>query len=149
MNFPGSNHEPTALAVHPLFLRFILLILMPAGCSSTSIAPRPVLPVAPPQGSRENFQVKRTGGFTLNYQLERNISAANRKSCYFIVIGPQLSPSTKTLRKESVLDFTAMNQGKQAYRDITNPAANIAPGAPASVSNLRKIQYLFAQGVLE
>ena len=119
----------------------MLLALVLAGCGSAPVPPSPVEP-PPPQASRENFQVKFEGGFTLDYQLERKISALNRKSCYFFISGTLLNQSTKTLSKASVLDFIAMNQGKQAYRDIANPVAHIAPGGRAMFGLLASPVYM-------
>ncbi len=108
---------------------FALLALLLAGCGSAPVVPTPVEPApAPPPASIESFEVRLDGGFMLEYQLERQISALNRRSCYFFISGSLLNQSGRTLSKASVLDFIATNQGKQAYRDITNPVAHIAPG---------------------
>lgn len=106
--------------------------LLLAGCGSAPPAPpKPVETTAPAPAGRETFQVQLGGGFTLDYQVERKISALNRKSCYFFISGTLLNQSGKTLSKESVLDFIALDEGKQAYRDISNPVSAIAPGARA------------------
>lgn len=116
-----------------------LLVLMLAGCGSVPVPPEPV---APPQASRENFQVNLEGGFTLDYQIERKISALNGKSCYFFVTGTLSSQSSRTLSNKSVLDFIATRHGKQAYRDIANPVSNIAPGGRAMFGLLASPTYM-------
>lgn len=109
-----------------------LLALMLTGCGSAPVPPTPVAPSPlPPQATIQSFQVRLDGGFTLDYQLERKSSALNRKSCYFFITGTLSNQSARTLSRESVLDFIATNQGQQAYRDITNPVANIASGGHA------------------
>ncbi len=109
----------------------VLLALMLAGCASAPVLPTPVAPPLPAQATIQSFQVRLDGGFTLDYQLERKISALNHKSCYFFITGTLSNQSGRTLSKASVLDFIATNQGQQAYRDITNPVAHIAPGGYA------------------
>lgn len=113
-----------------------------AGCGSAPpAAPKPVEPAAPAPAGRDTFQVQLGDGFTLDYQVERKISALNRKSCYFFISGTLLNQSGKTLSKESVLDFIALDQGKQAYRDLSNPVSAIAPGARATFGLLSSPVY--------
>ena len=107
----------------------LLAALLLAGCGSAPVVPELAQSPASAPAGIESFQARLDGGFTLDYQLERKMSQLNRKSCYFFITGTLSNQSSRTLSRESVLDFIATNQGKQAYRDITNPVAHIAPGA--------------------
>lgn len=111
----------------PLAALLMLGSLLLAACSSP---PPPPLPVeAPPPPGLEQFQIQFDGGFSLDYQIKRTISQSNQRSCFAFITGTLNNQSRQTLSKQSVLDFSVMNQGQQLYRDITNPVSHIAPGA--------------------
>jgi hypothetical protein len=100
------------------------------GCASPPPeAPKPPQIAQPaPQSSVEKFQVVLDAGITLDYQVEKKVSKVNSKSCFAFISGTLSNVSDKTLSKKSVLDFAVIGQGKQLYRDITNPLADIPSG---------------------
>ena len=103
-----------------------LISLILAGCGSV---PTGKVDNTPPQ--REKFTVQFDGGYSLDYQLERKISSMNGKSCYAFITGTLSNQSKQTLSRKSVLDFIVISEGKQLFRDITNPVADIPPGGRA------------------
>lgn len=68
----------------------------------------------------------------LDYQIERQISKLNGRSCFAFITGTLHNQSSRTLSQQSVLDFTVTSQGKQLFRDITNPVSELDPGARAA-----------------
>ena len=101
-----------------------------AGCASKPPeAPKPPVIAQPaPQSSVEKFQVVLDDGITLDYQVEKKVSKVNSKSCFAFISGKLNNVSDKTLSKKSILDFAVIGQGKQLYRDITSPLADIPTG---------------------
>lgn len=106
-----------------------LMSLILAGCGSVPVAKPTTEPMAQP--GREKFTVQFGAGISLDYQLERKISSMNGKSCYAFITGTLNNQSSQTLSRKSVLDFIVMYQGKQLFRDITNPVTDIPPGGHA------------------
>lgn len=103
-----------------------LLTLLLAACSSVPPAPLPAQ--APSPLSPEPVRIKLEDGFFLDYKIARTISKLNGRSCYAFITGTLSNQSQQTLSKKSVLDFIVMNQGKQLFRDLSNPVSDIAPG---------------------
>ena len=108
----------------------LLGTLLLTGCG-TPPAAKPPAQVPTPAG-REQFQVQLEGGFSLDYQIERTISMLNGRSCFAFITGTLHNHSGQTLSKQSVLDFTVIDQSRQLFRDLSNPVSDIAPGAGAA-----------------
>lgn len=96
------------------------------GCAG----PSPEKPVEPalPSVAREQFQTHLDGGFVVDYQVERKISALDRKSCFAFITGTLTNTSTRTLGRRSILDVTVFSQGKPLFRDLTSPVRDVPPG---------------------
>jgi hypothetical protein len=120
----ASARLPAFFCAGALFAAFL------AGCASKSpeASKPPVIAQPTPQPSVEKFQVLLDEGITLDYQVEKKISKVNSKSCFAFITGKLNNVSDKTVSKKSVLDIAVMSQGKQLYRDITNPLADIPSG---------------------
>lgn len=103
---------------------FTIAALSIAGCSSTP-APSSALP------RFEKHRIQLDKDFSVDYQVERKISSANKKTCYAFITGVLNNQSTKTLSQKSVLDWIVISQGKQLFRDLTSPVADIPPGGSA------------------
>ena len=122
------------LARWPFSRRCVLFSLSAMLVACGSVSPPPVsTPVEPAslQPGVEKFYIALGEGVMLNYQIERKMSNLDRKSCYFFIRGTLSNQSSRTLSKASVLDFVAMRQGQQTYRDISHPVASVAPGGQA------------------
>ena len=104
--------------------------LLLTGCGSPPAAKPPAQ--APTPAGREQFQTRFDGGFSLDYQIERTISKLNGRSCFAFITGTLNNHSEQTLSKQSVLDFTVINQSRQLFRDLSNPVSDIAPGTGAA-----------------
>jgi hypothetical protein len=103
---------------------FTAASLLMAGCSTT-----PATSSALPRYEKQRIQLDKD--FSLDYQLERKISTANKKTCYAFITGVVNNQSSKTLSQKSVLDMIVFSQGKQLFRDLTSPMADIPPGGSA------------------
>ena len=122
------------LARWPFPRRCVLISLSVMLVACGSVSPPPAsTPLEPArvQPGVEKFYIALGDGVMLNYQIERKMSNLDRKSCYFFIRGTLSNQSPRTLSKASVLDFVAMHQGQQTYRDITHPVTSIAPGGQA------------------
>lgn len=104
--------------------------LLLTGCGSPPAAKLPAQ--APTPAGREQFQVQLEGGFSLDYQIERTISKLNGRSCFAFITGTLHNHSGQALSKQSVLDFTVIDQSRQLFRDLSNPVSDIAPGTAAA-----------------
>ncbi len=96
------------------------------GCAGPS-PERPIEP-APSSVTREQFQARLDGGFVVDYQVERRISALDRKSCFAFITGTLTNTSTQTLGRRSTLDISVFSQGKPLFRDLTSPVRDVPPG---------------------
>ena len=96
------------------------------GCSTPS--PKEAAAPAPPSATSERFQVRLDGGFVVDYQVERRISALDQKSCFAFITGTLANTSAQTLSRRSILDVTVFSQGKQLFRDLSNPVRDVPPG---------------------
>lgn len=115
--------------MNPL-LALALASLFIAGCASR--APTPA--VAPPPAPRIDPQqghVQLGGQVSVDYQIERKISAVNGVSCYAFITGTLNNGSSQTLSRRTVIDFNFMHAGRQVFRDLTSPVADVPPGARA------------------
>lgn len=106
-----------------------LIALTLAACGGAPASKTVSEPASQPV--REKFSMKFDGGFSLDYQVERKISSMNGKTCYAFITGTLNNQSGQTLSRKSVLDFIVISQGRQLFRDITNPVADIPPGGRA------------------
>lgn len=100
--------------------------LILAACSST--------PTTAPTGSKQQFQQALTPEISLNYQIERKASNVNGKACYAFITGTVHNRSAETLSRQSVLDFIVIHNGKQLFRDLSNPVSDIPPGSHVAFS---------------
>ncbi len=105
-------------------------LLALAGCGT---APPPKPAAVPPAAAPaiERFSVALDDGFLLEYQVERKISTINQRSCYAFLSGVLHNRSARTLSRKAILDFNVFHAGRQLFRDITNPLADIPPGGNA------------------
>ena len=111
-----------------------LTTLLLAACTSPPRAPVPAGKPADltPPANLEKFHRQFEDGVSLDYQIERQISKLNGRSCFAFITGTLHNKSSRTLSQQSVLDFTVTSQGKQLFRDITNPVSELDPGARAA-----------------
>jgi hypothetical protein len=100
-----------------------LCLLMLAACGTT--------PTPPAKPQIERFQQELGEGFSVEYQLERKQSGLNNKACYSFITGTLINRSSTSLSRQSVLDVTVFSQGRQLFRDLTNPVSDIQPGGRA------------------
>ena len=68
------------------------------------------------------------GGISIDYQIERKISAINGVSCFALITGTLNNHSDQVLSRQTVLDFNFFSGGKQSFRDLTHLVSNAAPG---------------------
>jgi len=108
----------------------IFIAILVSGCASKPDAPR--RPTVAAQPMIERFEIPLEEGFTLNYQVERKISKVNGTSCFAFITGTLHNRSHKAISKKSVRDVTVFSQGKQLYRDLTSPLADVSPGASSA-----------------
>lgn len=108
-----------------------LATLLLAACSSPARPPEEPTELTRP-ASLEKFRVQFDDGFTLDYQIERQISKLNGRSCFAFISGTLHNQSSRTLSPKSVLDFIVTSHGKPLFRDITNPVSELDPGARAA-----------------
>lgn len=91
-------------------------------------------PVPPPLSSRlpsaglEKHLLELGGGVSVNYQIERKISSVNGVSCYAFVSGTLNNGSNQILSRRTVIDFNFFSDGKQSFRDLTSPVADVPQG---------------------
>jgi hypothetical protein len=113
-----------------LFVASALVAAYLTGCASKPTeAPKPPVIAQPaPQSSIEKFQAVLDDGITLDYQVEKKVSKVNSKSCFAFITGKLNNVSERTVSKKSVLDIAVFGQGKQLYRDLTSPLADIPSG---------------------
>lgn len=119
----------------------LLLAAALAACASKPEAPRAPEMASP---SVERFRLALEDGISLDYQVEKKLSKVNSKSCFAFISGKLHNLSGKTLSKKSVLDVAVLGQGKQLYRDNTNPLEDIASGANAPFEMI--VSPVFADG---
>lgn len=106
-----------------------LLIVMIGACSTRPVdVPRPLPAPAP---NLEKHQVDLGDGVSVNYQIERKISALNGVSCYAFVSGTLNNDSSQILGRRTIIDFNFFSGGKQSFRDLTSPVADIPQGRRA------------------
>lgn len=104
-----------------------LLVLAASGCG-TPPAPSPA-PAAPM--ALEKHQVDLGGRISVDYQIERRVSAINKVSCYAFLTGTLRNDSAQTLSRRTVIDFNVFSGGKQSFRDLTSPVSDVPPGSRA------------------
>lgn len=108
-----------------------LLVLLIGGCA-TKPAESPVtrpLSVPLPSAGLEKHLLELGGGVSVNYQIERKISSINGVSCYAFVSGTLNNDSNQILSRRTVIDFNFFSDGKQAFRDLTSPVADVPQGS--------------------
>lgn len=106
-----------------------LLVLTIAGCATRPVdVPRPVPDPVP---KLEKHLVDLGGGVSVSYQIERKISTINGVSCYAFVSGTLNNESSQILGRRTVIDFNFFSAGKQSFRDLTSPVADIPQGSRA------------------
>lgn len=111
----------------------ILLVMTIGGCAtkpSEPPVPRP-LPVPLPSMGLEKHHIELGGGVSVNYQIERKISAINGVSCYAFVSGTLNNDSNQILSRRTVIDFNFFSGGKQSFRDLTSPVGDVPQGGRA------------------
>jgi hypothetical protein len=106
------------------------IVVMVSGCASKPDTPR--RPILAPQPMVERFQIPLEEGFSLNYQIERQISKVNGTSCFAFITGTLNNRSNNAISKKSVLDVSVFSQGKQLYRDLTYPLTDVSPGTSSA-----------------
>lgn len=107
---------------------YLWLAMTLAACTSQPTAPP--APVAPaPAAMLEKHHVELGGGISVDYQIERKISALNGVSCYAYITGTLNNDSDQVLSRQTVLDFNFFTGGKQSFRDLTHPVSHAPPGS--------------------
>ncbi len=105
----------------------VLLVMTIAGCATRPVgAPRAVPAPAP---KLEKHHVDLGDGVSVDYQIERKISSINATSCFAFVSGTLNNDSPQTLSRRTVIDFNFFSDGKQSFRDLTSPVADVARGS--------------------
>lgn len=120
--FPSSRFKEWACLV--------LIAVTLGGCATKPAeAPAP-RPLAPPLTSTglEKHHVELGGGVSVDYQIERKISAINGVSCYAFVSGTLNNDSSQILGRRTVIDFNFFSRGKQSFRDLTSPVGDVRQG---------------------
>lgn len=122
---------------HPLRFKawacLVLVLLVIGGCA-TKPAETPVArPLAVPMASTalEKHHVELGDRVSVDYQIERKISAINGISCYAYVSGTLNNDSSQILGRRTVLDFNFFSGGKQSFRDLTSPVGDVPQGSRA------------------
>ncbi|MDO9144420.1 hypothetical protein [Rhodoferax sp.] len=106
-----------------------VLVLTIAGCATRPAdVPRPAATPAP---KLEKHQLELGGGVSVSYQIERKISTINGVSCFAFVSGTLNNDSHQILGRRTVIDFNFFSDGKQSFRDLTSPVADIPQGSRA------------------
>lgn len=105
----------------------MLLIMVLGGCAVKPTAPP--APTPAPTLALEKHHVALGGGISIDYQIERKISAINGVSCYAFMTGTLNNDSAQILSRQTVIDFNFFSGGKQAFRDLTRPVSHVAPGS--------------------
>lgn len=111
----------------------VLLVVTIGGCATKPVeapVPRPGS-VPLPSAGLEKHRVDVGGGVSVNYQIERKISSVNGVSCYAFVSGTLNNDSTQILSRRTVIDFNFFSGGKQSFRDLTSPVADVPQGSRA------------------
>lgn len=106
-----------------------LLVMTIAGCATRPVEAPP--PVQAPVPKLEKHHVDLGDGVSVSYQIERKISNINGVSCYAFVSGTLNNDSSQILGRRTVIDFNFFSAGKQSFRDLTSPVADIAQGSRA------------------
>lgn len=109
-----------------------LLAMTLAGCSTPTATPGSPAAVRPaPSMALEKHHVDAGNQLSIDYQIERKISAANGISCYAFITGTLNNDSSQVLSRRTVLDFNFFSGGKQNFRDLTYPLGDVPPGSRA------------------
>jgi hypothetical protein len=104
-----------------------LLAMTIVACTTRPVeVPRPA-----PTPMLEKHHVELGGGVSVNYQIERKISAVNNVSCYAFVSGTLNNDSSQILSRRTVIDFNFFSGGKQSFRDLSSPVADVPLGGRA------------------
>jgi hypothetical protein len=120
--------KPLCLRCFKGWACLVLLVMMIGACTTRPLeVPRPV-PVPSPSRALEKHHVELGGGVSVNYQIERKISAINGVSCYAFVSGTLNNDSNQILGRRTVIDFNFFNGGKQSFRDLTSPVGDVPQG---------------------
>lgn len=101
------------------------LTLLLAACGSVPAPSRPTAPALPPV---EQHSADLGGNIRLDYQIERKISGLNGRTCYAFITGHLVNGSGQTLGRRTVIDINVFGQGRQLFRDLTSPVADVPPG---------------------
>ena len=108
----------------------VLLALAIGGCAIKPAAPPAPPAVTPAPGmALEKHHVELGGGISVDYQIERKISAINGVSCFAMITGTLNNYTDQVLSRQTVLDFNFFSGGKQSFRDLTHPVSNVPPGS--------------------
>jgi hypothetical protein len=107
----------------------VLLVMVLGGCAVKTAAPPGSLPTPAPTMALEKHHVELGGGISVDYQIERKISAINGISCYAFMTGTLNNDSNQILSRQTVLDFNFFSGGKQSFRDLTHPVSHVVPGS--------------------
>lgn len=111
----------------------VLIVVTIGGCATKPAeapVPRPLSAPVPSTGL-EKHHVELGGGVSVNYQIERKISAINGISCYAFVSGTLNNDSNQILGRRTVIDFNFFSGGKQSFRDLTSPVGDVPQGSRA------------------
>lgn len=115
----------------------LLLTVGVAGCASRPPGPQSPPPAAPappatapaPVAELERHHVELGAGISVDYQIQRKISSANKVSCYAFITGTLNNFSGQGLGRRSVLDFNFFSGGRQIFRDLTSPVGDVPAGS--------------------
>lgn len=123
----------------------MLLAAAIGGCASKPMPPAatPLAPYqavttrpAPPVLELERQYAELDDGISVDYQIQRKVSATNKVSCYAFITGTLINASNQTLSRKTVLDFNFFSAGKQVFRDLTSPVSDVPPGTRVQLAML-------------
>ncbi len=111
----------------------ILIAVALGGCATKPAETPATRPASAPVSGQdlEKHHVELGGGISVTYQIAWKISAINGVSCFDFVSGTLNNDSSQALSRRTVIDFNFFSDGKQSFRDLTSPVADVPQGSRA------------------